>query len=100
MLGLCDLHKAGIAHRDVTEENVLSFKVASESSTGAMRGTSKKIGEVCDLGLASAIGSVKRISGTPRSRIPELVNHHQARVSASQDMWALGVLMVRCVTVE
>ena len=81
-------HRAGIIHRDIKPSNILVTKDHKAFVT--------------DFGIAKLLGAVKKLTvdgsrlGTPQYMSPERCQNKQ--VTASSDIYALGVVMFKCMT--
>ena len=92
--GLCRAHEAGVVHRDLKPANVFLSRHGTE-----------QIVKILDFGIAKATGpaSGARATGTgallgsPHYMSPEQVRS-TARVDLRTDLWALGVIVFRCLT--
>ena len=87
-------HAAGVVHRDLKPENVFVTQKSDGSATV----------RVLDFGFAkSAVAAVGETAsgemlGTPRFMAPEQADPHGGRVTASCDLFALGLLAHKLLT--
>ncbi len=92
MLGLYDIHKRNVLHRDVKTANVF---LASNPGDGP-----KYLVKVGDLGVAKLLGTstafANTVVGTPYYLSPELCEDRP--YNDKSDVWALGVVLYECLT--
>jgi tRNA A-37 threonylcarbamoyl transferase component Bud32 len=93
-------HEAGVVHRDLKPANVL-MAPPLEGNSGTVLGGFPK---VSDFGLAR-LGAREdgrtlegELLGTPAYMAPEQARGDVAAVGPATDVWALGVVLYRCLT--
>jgi hypothetical protein len=92
-------HDIGIVHRDLKPANVL-LAAAVPGSSGTVAGFFPK---VSDFGLAcietnSELSECGAVVGTADYMSPEQVEGRSAEIGPATDVWALGVILYRCLT--
>jgi serine/threonine-protein kinase len=93
-------HEAGIVHRDLKPANVLMAPPVGGDPGTVLGGFPK----VSDFGLAqlAAAGPGQTVSGvvmgTPAYMAPEQAEGRTSEVGPGADVWALGVILYRCLT--
>ncbi len=92
-------HERGIVHRDLKPDNVLLAPATSEPALNTALGCPK----ITDFGLARQARSERRLTGagvavgTPAYMAPEQAEG-SGDVGPTADVWALGVILYRCLT--
>jgi serine/threonine protein kinase len=93
-------HAAGIVHRDLTLANVLMAPPVEGSAGNVLGGFPK----VADFGLARLMTSSAMqtapgtVMGTPAYMAPEQASGWTEQIGPHTDVWALGVILYRCLT--
>jgi serine/threonine protein kinase len=94
---LAKAHKLGIVHRDLKPENIF-----------LVRDDDQEVAKVLDFGVAKDTGGLGPAAGSTRTGVllgtPVYMSPEQARgakeVDWRTDLWALGVILYRCVVGE
>eukprot|EP00027_Filamoeba_sp_ATCC50430_P004707 CAMPEP_0168563694 /NCGR_PEP_ID=MMETSP0413-20121227/12816_1 /TAXON_ID=136452 /ORGANISM="Filamoeba nolandi, Strain NC-AS-23-1" /LENGTH=714 /DNA_ID=CAMNT_0008595251 /DNA_START=275 /DNA_END=2416 /DNA_ORIENTATION=- len=81
--GLNYLHSMGVVHRDIKGSNILITK------TGIVK--------LADFGVASTIGEINHVAGSPYWMAPEVIEDSAQLLSAS-DIWSLGCTIIELMT--
>jgi serine/threonine protein kinase len=93
-------HDKGIVHRDLKPANVLMDEPVAGNAGNVLDGFPK----ISDFGLAALAGeSVGQgvpgnVVGTPAYMAPEQAEGRMDEVGPKADVWALGVILYRCLT--
>jgi serine/threonine protein kinase len=93
-------HEKGIVHRDLKPANVLMDEVVPGNPGNVLGGFPK----ISDFGLAALAGAetgatlTGAVFGTPAYMSPEQAAGRTREVGAASDVWALGVILYRCLT--
>jgi serine/threonine protein kinase len=93
-------HEKGIVHRDLKPANVLMDAMVEGSADNVLGGYPK----ISDFGLAALVGEATGetvsglVLGTPAYMAPEQAAGRTREVGPKTDVWALGVILYRCLT--
>ncbi len=92
-------HEAGIVHRDLKPANVLMDAPVEGSADNVLGGFPR----ISDFGLADLLGEPGQtlsgvVLGTPAYMAPEQAQGKMREVGPRTDVWALGVILYRCLT--
>jgi hypothetical protein len=93
-------HEKGIVHRDLKPANVLMAGAVEGSGDNVLGGYPK----IADFGLASLTGASGELTvsgdviGTPEYMAPEQAAGRTREVGPKADVWALGVILYRCLS--
>jgi hypothetical protein len=93
-------HSAGVVHRDLKPANVLMAPAVEGSANNVLGGFPK----VSDFGLARLADEEAgptgsgQVLGTPHYMAPEQALGRVKEIGPASDVWALGVILYRCLT--
>jgi hypothetical protein len=93
-------HDAGVIHRDLKPGNVLMANPVEGSGDNVLGGYPK----IADFGLARLVDpdasgtATGTVMGTPEYMAPEQAEGRTEHIGPATDVWALGVILYRCLT--